>query len=68
MTARLLTRVRLAEHGGSGRMNVLIDVQDIRPGQIISLKDHDGWWLVTEVFETLMAEKIKSNRTWSNNI
>ncbi len=49
-------------------MNILIDVQDIRPGHVISLKDRDGWWVVTEVHETLMAEKIKSNRSWSNNI
>lgn len=68
MTAELLTRVRLAEEGGSARMNVLVDRSDLHAGHVVSLHGVDGWWVVLEVHETVRAARIKSNRTWSNNI
>lgn len=64
MADRLLTRVRLAEEGGSARMNVLVDRTDLHAGHVVSLEGVDGWWVVTEVHETVMAARIKSNRTW----
>lgn len=64
MTAELLTRVRLAEEGGSARMNVLVDRTDLHAGHVVSLKGVDGWWVVVEVLETVQTARIKSNRTW----
>ena len=68
MTAELLCRVELAEEGGSARMNVLVDRTDLHAGHVVSLRGVDGWWVVTAVHETVRTAKIKSNRTWSNNI
>jgi len=64
MIAKLLTRVRLAEGGGSARMNVLVDRTDLHVGHVVSLDGQGGWWVVTEVHETIHVTKIKSNRTW----
>lgn len=47
-------------------MNVLLDNDQLREGQIVTLKDVEGRWLIVRKHETLHREELK--RGWNNNI
>ena len=61
-----MKQVELAQQGK--HMVCWVDWDEIKPGDLVTLKKIDGEWMVLEVYDLRIESVADLNRGWSNNI